>query len=352
MKKILFLAIFCTLIFPAYPEGFAADVLIHVPDGLKYADEIQLSDHLISYGPAALSSSKVIAIEKRLSTDVFYLIINGEEFWLDKDQKLYLPVDHQWRKVREIQQGDLVLTLNNHVIPVEFIEPTNHEMEMIAFSLRSPHTFALGVTGVITHNFAIMLPAVTYIIGEGVVWATVGGVAMAFFTSIFYSIKERFERESYHSYYKKFNHPKNNLNYNGNHGDSDSGGNNNRGPGNNNDNNGNNDDPNTWPWAHPNGLYEDADYHGEEINGRKNPRPKNGQECLDFSFFVEGEGKNTPRRIGVSKLGPKKREIAVLDRTQDGRYHGHTRTWDELTPPMKRTLIKNKVTNHRGKFLW
>jgi hypothetical protein len=51
------------------------------------------------------------------------------------------------------------------------------------------------------------------------------------------------------------------------------------------------------------------------------------------------------RRIGVdSKAG----EINIFDSTNNGTYHGHTRTWNELTQEMKNALINNGQATTKG----
>ena len=56
--------------------------------------------------------------------------------------------------------------------------------------------------------------------------------------------------------------------------------------------------------------------------------------------------KNTSRRVGVSNG-----QIIVFDETSPGVYHGHVRSWQELTQPMKNALIENGLVNRHGKIL-
>ena len=92
-----------------------------------------------------------------------------------------------------------------------------------------------------------------------------------------------------------------------------------------------------------NGKYEDAPYHHINSRGNKNPAPKNGQKALDNSIQIK---ETSPRRIGISE-----NEIVVLDKTLEGIYHGHVRSWSELLEPMKNALIKAGLVNQAGKIL-
>ncbi len=92
----------------------------------------------------------------------------------------------------------------------------------------------------------------------------------------------------------------------------------------------------------PNGIYEKADYHGKKNNSVKNKAPNKGQEALDKSVSI---GSNTTRRVGISDG-----EIVVFDETTSGIFHGHVRSWDELTEQMKASLRKAGIVNKKGKI--
>ncbi|KAB1438062.1 hypothetical protein [Candidatus Galacturonibacter soehngenii] len=92
-----------------------------------------------------------------------------------------------------------------------------------------------------------------------------------------------------------------------------------------------------------NGTYEKADYHGKTNNSVKNKAPNNGQEALDNSVSI---GKNTTRRVGISDG-----EIVVFDETTKGVFHGHVRSWSELSEPMKAALKKAGMVTKKGKII-
>ena len=92
-------------------------------------------------------------------------------------------------------------------------------------------------------------------------------------------------------------------------------------------------------------TYEPNPKHGSKNNGKANKAPENPQEVLDNSFQVS---KNTTRRVGVDK---KTGEFNVFDEHSSGKFHGHTRTWNELSQDMKNVLIKEKQVNVKGKII-
>ena len=95
------------------------------------------------------------------------------------------------------------------------------------------------------------------------------------------------------------------------------------------------------------GRYEPSPKHGKTDRGRANRAPTNGQAALDNSTQVSP---NSPRRVGVDE---KSGEIVIFDETHPGErvFHGHVRSWDELSQAQKNALVKAGLTNRRGKIL-
>jgi hypothetical protein len=57
----------------------------------------------------------------------------------------------------------------------------------------------------------------------------------------------------------------------------------------------------------------------------------------------------SPRRVGVDREA---NEFVVFDETHPGKsvYHGHVRTWQQLTPEMKNALIRAGRVTKSGKI--
>jgi RHS repeat-associated protein len=92
-------------------------------------------------------------------------------------------------------------------------------------------------------------------------------------------------------------------------------------------------------------TYEASPKHGPTDQGDVSRGPKDGQTALDNSVQV----KNTaPRRVGVDAANG---EIVVLDQTSAGKFHGHVRSWNDLTDQQRNTLIKNGLADKRGNII-
>lgn len=92
-------------------------------------------------------------------------------------------------------------------------------------------------------------------------------------------------------------------------------------------------------------IYESASYHGTINNTVKNKAPTYGQDALDMFFLIKD---TSTHRIDVDY---KTNEIVVFDNTINNTYYGHVRSWQELTQAMKNTLIKNGVTDNKGRII-
>jgi hypothetical protein len=101
----------------------------------------------------------------------------------------------------------------------------------------------------------------------------------------------------------------------------------------------NDDDKN----KHPHGIYEDADYHGQCQNGRKSPRPKDGQEALDNSYAF---GEELSGRVAIQDG-----EFVILRCHNPGKYHGYRCAWKDVPDKARAVLQKLKLVTQSGNVL-
>jgi len=88
--------------------------------------------------------------------------------------------------------------------------------------------------------------------------------------------------------------------------------------------------------------FEPSDKHSPKDRGKVSRGPTDGQAALDKSVQVKG---TSPRRVGVDRDN---KEIVVLDQTREGIYHGHVRSWNDLTQQQRNTLIKAGLVDKKG----
>lgn len=93
--------------------------------------------------------------------------------------------------------------------------------------------------------------------------------------------------------------------------------------------------------------FQPSPKHGRTQRGNAAPEPSNPQSTLEDSISFNP---NTTRRVGVDyRTG----EFAVFDETFNGSgiYHGHVRTWNELTQQMQSALRRAGLVTSKGKIL-
>jgi hypothetical protein len=73
--------------------------------------------------------------------------------------------------------------------------------------------------------------------------------------------------------------------------------------------------------------------------------PINGQAALDVSLQVSA---NSTRRIGVDYA---QRQFVVFDEHAAGMFHGHARSWGDLTQATQSTLRRAGMVDGRGNVL-
>jgi hypothetical protein len=93
--------------------------------------------------------------------------------------------------------------------------------------------------------------------------------------------------------------------------------------------------------------YEASPKHGTEKVGNVSAAPKGGQAALDSSVQVK---ETSPRRVGVDYDSG---QLVVFDETHPGEgiFHGHVRSWDELTDQQRNAFSSGGLTDRRGRIL-
>ncbi len=94
-------------------------------------------------------------------------------------------------------------------------------------------------------------------------------------------------------------------------------------------------------------TFQPSPKHGRNQRGNAAPEPSNPQRTLEESISFNP---NTTRRVGVDYRSG---EFAVFDETFNGSgiYHGHVRTWNELTQQMQSALRRAGLVTNKGKIL-
>jgi hypothetical protein len=92
-------------------------------------------------------------------------------------------------------------------------------------------------------------------------------------------------------------------------------------------------------------VYELNPKHTATRRGNVGAAPRDGQKALASSVRIK---ETSSRRVGIDAAN---REIVVFDEHVSGRFHGHVRTWTELTPAMQHALEQAGLVTRRGRII-
>ena len=104
-----------------------------------------------------------------------------------------------------------------------------------------------------------------------------------------------------------------------------------------------------WELSDPQAFQYQQGRHSSVQVGNINPEPKNPLNVLrNNSVWLDPNA--TTRRIGVDPIN---NEFVVFDETFKGErvYHGHSRSWNELSQKMRSQLIKAGLVTKKGKII-
>lgn len=314
MKILLLLIFFAQAI---YSAGFTSNTVLLTNQGQIIIDTID-QETLIACTKNYFQ--KIVDTQKCYSENIVQLLVVDEIITCHPEQPFWCVNQNNWINAEDLTANDLLLTINHECIAIDSVQIVHQETALYSLTVEPPHHLFIGKNSILAHNLApavivLNLPCATQFLSKAAytVFVFLGGCIA--------------------NYFAKNNNKKKakcatSVQPTGN------------GPAffNPNDKN-----------KHPHGIYEDADYHGKNQNGRKSPRPKNGQKALDNSISVEGE---LSRRVSVCDG-----EIVVLNPTTPNHYHGYVTTFKELQAgsdayqSIINTLRNAKLITFAGKII-
>lgn len=343
-------------------SGFPATTVIKTPAGYTTIQHLQIGDLVGCFDiqQNKVVYKKILGIKSCHETNCYCIVIENEKIVVAADHEFYLPTKKIWQQAKELTAGDILLKRCNELIPIQEVFQIQDGIDLFDLSIQDCHNFCVATNEVLVHNFLPIVVGVTFVFGGGAIEfavisaaiVTAGGIiglnlrkkqtnsptlqaqelsqnlgnsTQYYLQSGTYEVVINNESPSQESYSYK-SKPKSSKNIS-------------IPVSNNNCASPSPEDPEEFKKKHPFGKYADASYHHQNSSGLKSPAPKNGQTALDNSVPIKD---TAARRVGVSEG-----EIVILDRTCEGLYHGHVRTWQELCKDPRGVRIKNALENHK-----
>jgi len=313
MKQLLLLIFFQSYAFSA---GFAGHTLLLTDQGQITLD--QFNAKMLIQGDKTVVQS-ILFLHKYYVEQVVQLSFADEIIMCHEKQVFWCVNKSRWECAENLVSGDLLQTIDEQLVVIDTVQIVQQQTVIYSLTVGPPHHLYVGKHAVLAHNVVpfvlvatapltstIAVKVATTAVGTGLV--TFGAWIANWFAKNNNKKKPRLAvvAQPVGSSPAFFNPNDDNKN------------------------------------KHPNGIYEDADYHGLTQNGRKSPRPKDGQKALDNSYAF---GEELSGRIAIQDG-----EFVVLRSHNPGKYHGYRCQWEKLPDEARAILQKFNLVSKRGKI--
>jgi hypothetical protein len=314
-----------------HAEGFTADILVHMQQGLVPIENIEQGDQVVV---GCGNPSPLYAITNTIAKSVdrcIAITVKDVVICAAIDQKIY-ALGKGWVRADGLILSDLLLCEDKKYIEISALEIIDEEQKMYALSVESSHIFCVTKYGIIAHNTepvgASIATAISFVCppaGAAVIVGEIVAFGVAGF--IGYLIHKKSKQDSNNARHSLYSSGLNICPCGG------------KPPRHEEDEN-----------EHPNGIYEDAGYHHFNSYGRKSACPNNGQSCLDNSFSI---GQNRTMRISIEDG-----KFVILRQHGPRKLHGYiVESWEELlrcgskTQLIRNAFYKHGLVNKAGKII-
>lgn len=160
--------------------GFIAGTLVQTMSGPDTIQNIRVNDSLKSFS----QETGLVVESKVLDTYMFQveklakLRISGETFYLNPDHRFYIPDSSEWISAEDLEVGSVLLNKNGDFLVLEEKEIIYGREWVYDFTVEDTENYFVGKKQVLVHNFAFVVPVATWVVGEGLVWATAATIAV------------------------------------------------------------------------------------------------------------------------------------------------------------------------------
>ena len=159
-----------------FADGFVKNSLVKTKNGHVFIEEIEPNDYVMSCDfTDKCVERKVLAKSIKKAASIVKIIISGKEIIASADHLFYLPKQNIWQKASDLILGDTLLNANYDQVQIDTIEFLNEKIDTYSLSVEGEHNFYISDASVLVHNFVLMVPLITWTIGEGI--AILGGGA-------------------------------------------------------------------------------------------------------------------------------------------------------------------------------
>lgn len=328
-------------------EGFTAGTLVKTAHGYVPIECIKPGDSVLCLNDKGqLTKSSVLNIKASISYQPITINTDTSSIITDHEQLFCVISPQRWIQADTLNTSNQLLNCSYELISIRSLYSTDQQINTYALSVQEYHNFFVSRDDILVHNWLVLTPVAVELIPPAIVTATKIATGVSVVAGLIYTFFWEISDQPKHD-----GKPANSKNG----GDEPCWCGHKCGPlclCNCYCNCGRNNQSKQNVTSHPNGIYEDTDYHHQNSKGNsdngKSPSPRNGQKALDNSIKVPGDGNG---RAGVSEG-----EIVILYQTSISRFHGFVIKWEEMksNPWMQQLMndmIKAGLIDNRGNIL-
>jgi len=154
--------------------GFVEGTLVHTSTGPDTIQNIRVNDRLFSFSTETgkIVESRVTKVHRFPVDQIVKLVISGEKLYLNPDHKFYLPDSGEWIAAKDLDIDTVLLNKKGENLLVEDIEFIQGREWLYDISVEDTENYFVGKNEILVHNFVFVIPVVTWVIGQGLVWIT------------------------------------------------------------------------------------------------------------------------------------------------------------------------------------
>ncbi|MBI2601460.1 MAG: hypothetical protein HYW48_00240 [Deltaproteobacteria bacterium] len=195
MTRLVILILCCvSLVARANQEtqgGFEENTLILTKVGYVAIKEIRTGDEVLSCDVKngfLCVYRKVENIHIDHVETLVRLQVDGVDLYVNPNHNFFEFSAKRWKRAEDLKPNeDFLINFEGELLGIEDIEIITADSLVFDLTIEDLNTYYVSDAGLLVHNFAIVIPIATWVIGEGVVW---GASAAALAVGIYVAYKE------------------------------------------------------------------------------------------------------------------------------------------------------------------
>ena len=160
--------------------GFIAGTMVHTRSGPDTIQSIRINTRLKSFSQKTgeIVESRVTKVHVFYVPKVVKLAIGtSKKLYINPDHRFYVPISQKWIAAKDLEIGTELLTSKGEKVPLLEKELIGGREKLYDLTVEGTENYFVGDQAILVHNFAFVIPIVTWVIGEGLVWVTAATVA-------------------------------------------------------------------------------------------------------------------------------------------------------------------------------